>query len=88
MKYPCENWKSITEFGLPYGYFANTAKTWLIVKVETYSVATKIFGDTETKITSRARPHLSVHLGTHNYFEQFVKKKVKIWINNIQVFAS
>lgn len=55
----------------------NTAKTWLIVKVETYSVATKIFGDTEAKITSRARPYLGVHLGAHNYFEQFVKRKLK-----------
>ena len=32
LKYLYEWWDGIAEFGLAYGYFANTAKIWLIIK--------------------------------------------------------
>ena len=50
-----------------YGYFANSAKTWLVSKEEHYANATSIFASTGVKITSSGRPYLGAANGSEEF---------------------
>ena len=51
----------------PFGYFANSSRTWLVTKESHMARAREIFCDTQVKITSQGRPHLVAPLGSKEY---------------------
>ena len=72
-------WDEIKSHGPSFGYHANASKTWIIVKEKFMSKATTVFGDTRVNITSDGRPYLGAALGSPDYVEGFVNKKVTEW---------
>ena len=65
------------------GYFANSAKTWLVTKEEHHANATFIFASTGVKITSSGRPHLGAAIGSEEFVEMPVKSKVNGWLSSV-----
>ena len=51
-------WEEISSIGPSFGYLANAAKTWLVVKPDHQSQAAAAFGDTDVNITCDGRPYL------------------------------
>ena len=76
-------WDDIVKHGPSYGYFANTSKTWLVVKPGLEEEATTIFRDTNVKITCKGRPYLRSALGCHSYTNEFVTEKVEQWTKEL-----
>ena len=71
------------ERGPSYGYFANSIKTWLIVKPSVEASAKEIFKDTGINITSEGRPYLGSPLGLQSYVEDFVNQKVTTYQSSV-----
>ena len=59
-----EWWVSLKNKGPSYGYHANPAKTWLIVKKEYLPSATELFAHTGVNITVDGKRHLGAALGS------------------------
>ena len=76
-------WNQLLRCGTEYGYFANAAKTWLIVKQEHLPLATELFADSGVQITVEGRRHLGAALGTESFTESFVKGKVQEWVEEV-----
>lgn len=55
-------WNQLALLGPKYGYFANAAKTWLVMKGKHLEAATAAFADTGVKVTSEGRPYLELPL--------------------------
>ena len=62
--------------GPSYGYFANTSKTWLIVKSEHLSNATRIFHDSGVSVTTEGKRHLEAALGRKSSIDAYMEEKV------------
>ena len=60
-------WDNINNLGPSYGYYANSAKTWLVTKDYCLSDAVAAFAGTNVNVTSAGHPHLGVALGTHQH---------------------
>ena len=75
-------WDAISELERQeiYGYFANPMKTWLVTQNPLVArAAIQAFEGTNINITSDGRPHLGAPLGTHEYADELVAKKVEQW---------
>ena len=64
-------WDSITIKGPPFGYFANSQKSWLIIKPSRQAEASCIVEGTGVNITTSGRSHLGAPLGTQSYIEEY-----------------
>ena len=51
-------WDEISTMGSSYGYYANAARTWLVIKPDHLSEAVDVFGDTNVNITCESKPYL------------------------------
>ena len=71
-----------------YGYFANPSKTWLIVKPEHLSYATRIFHDSGVNITTEGKWHLEPALGEKSTIDSYFKRKVQQWVNEVKELAT
>ena len=67
----------ITQLGASFGYIANASKTWLIVKESAVAQARDIFSNTLINITSEGRPYLGAAMGTQDYVNEYVSRKVR-----------
>ena len=72
---------------LPYGYQVNATKTWLITKEQYYETASSTFSGTQVNITKEGKVHLGAALGTQEYIDQFVKRKVSEWCSEVEKLA-
>ena len=74
----CQWWDSLPLRGLSYGYFANSVKTWLVVKEEMELEAQLLFRNKNINISFEEIPYLHVGspLGSQAYVESFVHSKV------------
>ena len=82
-------WDSITIKGPPLGYFANSQKSWLIIKPSRQAEATHIFEGTSVNITTSGRPHLGtpLHVGTQSYVEEYIQQNVSHWCDTLAHLA-
>ena len=67
-----EWWDLVVTVGPGYGYFANPSMTWLIVKPEHLSSATKFFHD-----CTEGKRHLGAALGEKSTIDSYVKGNVQ-----------
>ena len=69
-------WDNINNLGPSYGYYANSAKTWLVTKDYFLFDAVAAFAGTNVNVTSAGHPHLGVALGTPEYTNKFTSEKI------------
>ena len=79
-----EWWVSLKNKGPSYGYHANPAKTWLIVKKEYLPSATELFAHTGVNITVDGKRHLGAALGSRSFVESYVQCKVSQWTDTVR----
>ena len=83
-------WTSLNHTGPSFGYHANPAKTWLIIKAEHLPSATKLFQGTGVNITTNGKRHLGAALGSRSFVENYMEDKVGQWVDiikNLSVIA-
>ena len=81
-------WDKITELGPEYGYFPNPAKTWLVVKEEHLEATQNMFEGPGIQLTMQGRQYLGAPIGSKEFVELSVKKKVDAWVANVEKLAS
>ena len=64
-----------------FGYFANSSKTWLIVKSPHLQAATELFHGTGVNITVEGKRHLGAAVGRQSFVHQYVEEKVAQWVH-------
>jgi len=80
-------WQALSSQGPDYGYFPNALKTVLIVKPHLLSVAGTLFDGTNVKITDQGQRHLGAALGSRDFAEDYVSKKVCSWTAEVSTLA-
>ena len=73
--------------GPSYGYYANPAKTWLIVKEDHLQSAKMTFTSTGVNITTHGKRHLSAALGSMSFIESYVQCKVSQWVDTVKTLS-
>lgn len=81
-------WDRVQSSGPDFGYHANASKTWLITKEAYLPQAKELFKDTSVNITSQGRPYLGAALGSDEFCEQFVSRKVAEWRDELTQLAT
>ena len=80
-------WDNINNLGPSYGYYANSAKTWLVTKDYCFSDAVAAFAGTNVNVTSAGHPHLGVALGTPEYTNKFTSEKIDQWSSELRLLS-
>ena len=83
-------WDQLSAVGPDFGYFANSSKSWLIVKEQHQAEAERIFAETGVRITCEGKRHLGAALGTRDFVVEYVQEKVANWkaeIGRLSLFA-
>ena len=81
-------WDRLQSSGPDFGYHANASKMWLITKEALLPQAKELFKDTKVNITSQGRPYLGAALGSDEFREQFVTRKVAEWSDELFQLAT
>jgi len=81
-------WDHLVDIGPEYGYHPNTSKTWLIVKEDLHDAATATFQGTDVNITVEGKRQLGAALGTRSFAEEYVRRKVASWVDEIERLSS
>ncbi len=63
------------------------AKTWLVTKERHLSHARELFQDTPVNITAQGRPYLGTALGSNEFCDQYMAKKVGQWSDELLVLT-
>ena len=71
-----------------FGYFANSSKTWLIVKSPHLQAATELFHETGVNITVEGKQHLRAAVGRQSFVHQYVEEKVAQWVQELDDLAT
>ena len=79
-------WDQLLTMGLPYGYFPNASKTWLVVKECYLDHVKSLFADTCVNVTSDGRPHLGAAIGSAAYITQYVSGKITTWVQELKCY--
>ena len=69
-------WDLVAEIGPRIGYYPKLSKSWLIVKLQYAEYAKKIFSLTSIKITVKGKKHLGAVIGSIDYRNEYLTKKV------------
>ena len=78
-------WEILNEVGPKFGYLPKASKTILIVKdAECYEMASELFGQTGVKITLSGERHLGAVIGSPEFRDEYIKKKVRKWVEDIE----
>ena len=81
-------WEKLCEIGPQYGYLPNAIKTVLIVKEPSdLPKAKRIFSPLGVKVTCKGDRHLGAVIGTTEFREEYVKRKVECWVKDIEELA-
>ena len=72
-------WDKLCEVGSQFGYFANSSKTFLIVKETNINLpaARAIFEDIGIQFTTQGKRYLGAAIGSADFVQSFVNDKVK-----------
>ena len=65
--------------GPQFGYFANSAKSWIIVKHNFLEKAKSSFDDVIINITSEGHRYLESPIGTKEFISDFVQGTINNW---------
>ena len=78
-------WDTLYTIGPKYGYFPKPSKTIMIVKTpEMLDHANAVFEDSGITIVLEGERHLGAVIGSNDFKESFVSKKVGNWIRDIE----
>ena len=81
-------WEKLVSVGPMYGYFPNPTKSWLIVKENCVDHACALFQNAGINITVDGKRHLGAALGSRQFVEEYVQKKVDGWVKGIDRLSS
>ena len=73
--------------GPPYGYFVNSVKSWLVVKLEHLASAQAIFSGMGVQISADGRRHLGAAVGSVTFVTEFVSRRVAEWVGEVTRLA-
>ncbi len=76
-------WDQLSREGPDFGYFANSSKTWLVVKEEKLAEAKSAFEGSGISITSEGRRYLGAAIGTDTFVKNYAADKVKVFLDEI-----
>ena len=76
-----EWWTKLSTISPSFGYFPNSAKTWLIVHQDHLEKARSLFGNTRVQISTDGRRELGAP-GSISFVERYVSEKVEAWLTN------
>ena len=78
-------WDTLNHIGPKYGYFPKPSKTIMIVKTpEMLEHANDVFKDSGITIVLEGERHLGAVIGSNDFKENFVSKKVDNWIKDLE----
>ena len=78
-------WDELCSTGPKYGYYPKPEKTILIVKnPQQLQLAEEVFGDTDITIDVNGERHLGAAIGSSEFKEKYVKKKIDNWIKDVE----
>ena len=83
-------WSALVKEGPNFWYFANPAKSWIVVKEDHKEEAARIFNGLNLNITSDGRPLLGAAIGCDSFVDNYVRDKVDTWcdeLNNLATIA-
>ena len=80
-------WDELSEAGPNLGYYPNAKKCWLITKPEKVEGARVIFKGTAINISTQDQRHLGAALGSREYLEEYVGRKVEDWVSQVVKLA-
>lgn len=72
-------WERLVEYGPQYGYFPKASKSAVIVKKDFELNACEVFSGTDLSITTEGSSHLGIPLGTPEYRNNCIVKKIQEW---------
>ena len=81
-------WDELCTSGPKYGYYPLANKTILIVKPEFEEMARSVFGTSGVKITTSGERHMGAVIGSAMFKEEYVKKKVRKWVEDVEELAT
>ena len=81
-------WDELNNTGPKFGYYPKPSKTILIVKDrEKLQLAQEVFGETGITIDVEGERHLGAVIGSPEFKEQYVKKKIQNWVKDVEQLA-
>ena len=81
-------WDELCTAGPKYGYFPLASKTVLIVKEQHAAKAREIFGASGVKISTQGERHMGAVIGSAQFKEAYVSKKVEKWVEDVEALAN
>ena len=77
-------WDELSRVGPKYGYYPNAIKTIMIVKdPNILDHAKQVFAGTDITIGTEGERHLGAAIGNLSFKEEYVKKKIDKWIQDV-----
>ena len=80
-------WDLVIQYGPFIGYTAKPCKSWLIVKEEYLELAQRTFEGTGLQITTEGQRHLGAVVGSKQYKDEYVTKKIDGWIDELKMLG-
>ena len=80
-------WQFLAENGPKFGYFPKASKTILVVKPQHLEQAKVIFKDTGISIDNGGTRHLGGALGTDDFMQAYVRRKVQKLVEELSVLV-
>ena len=80
-------WDHLSDLGKVYGYYPNSSKTHLIVKVQFLQKANEVFAGTGINVTTNGQRHLGAAISKRSSVEEYVKMKVSQWTTEVRQLA-
>ena len=77
-------WDLVNKYGPLLGYHPKAVKSWLIVKPGYLDSAKEMFHGTQINITEKGRKHLGAVIGSSEYKQEYMVKKVEEWSASIR----
>ena len=80
-------WDTLTIIRPKFGYYPEPTKTWLVIKPYASQQTNEIFFRTKIKITSKGHRYLGGTVGTEEFKDIYMEKKVLEWTNQLEVLS-
>ena len=80
-------WEMLCEVGQKFGYYPQSAKSWLIVKEKFNETAVRTFDGSNVKITTSGQRHLGAVIGDITFQKQYCEEIIKKWVAEIKLLS-
>ena len=78
----------MVKFGPSFGYYPKASKTFLVMKEEWPHIAEQAFVDTDVNITTQGKRYLGIAVGSMDFRDEFVPRKVKQWYDEVELLSN